>query len=68
MIKEVLIVTLAITTIISSIGWAINLNRTQALLMYMYDSGYALPDKKKISFFCKRAARHALGIQMEDID
>lgn len=68
MVKEVLIVMFAITTTISSIGWAINFNSTKALLMYMYDRGYELPDKKKISIFCKRAARHALGIQMKDID
>ena len=67
-LKEVIIFALTVTTIISSIGWAINFNSTKALLMYMYEQGYKLPDKKKISIFCKRAARDALGIKIEDMD
>lgn len=67
-IKEVLIITFAITTIISLIGCYVNFNAAKTLLMYMYEQGYDLPDKKKISTYCKRAARHALGIKIKDID
>ena len=67
-IKEILIVTFAITTVISSIGWAVNFNSTKALLMYMCEQGVELPDKGKIGAYCKRAAKHTLGIKMENVD
>ena len=67
-IKEVLLVVFAITTFVSLSGWCVNFNSTKALLMYMYEQGYTIPDKKKINYFCKRAAMHALGIKVEDVD
>lgn len=67
-VEGVLIITFAIISLISVIGWAVNFNSTKALLMYMYEQGYELPDKKKISVFCKRAAKHALGIKMENFE
>lgn len=43
-------------------GWAISYNGMKALLLYMKDKNYELPDKAERRKYCKRAAKHTLGL------
>lgn len=65
---DVLFVTSLIVTAICAIGWSSNYVSTKALLFYIKAKKYEIPDKKQIKKWTRYAAKHTLGIKVEDID
>ena len=64
----VLFVTSLIVMTICAIGWSVNYVGTKALLLYIKAKGYRVPSKQEIKKYTRYAAKHTLGIEVEDIN
>lgn len=64
----VIVVILGIAVVFCAFGWAVSYNSTKALLMYMKQSGFKIPDKKEIKKFSRMAAMHTLLLGQDDSD